>query len=153
MREPHIAGRKGVLNGGRDYRGHRYRAALPATFHAQRIERTRGRNVIELDPWDVHRRGHKIIHKRAGEDLTCIVVNDFFEEGVADAERDPANDLAINNHGIDYIPKVLNRDILEQLYLAGPPINLNERNVTPSGERIRRRAEVRDSAHAGSEIA
>ena len=91
--------------------GDRRRRADRAAFaHAAKAAERRRRRALEMH--DVHRRNfagrrHQIIDQARGMDLALLVVDDFFVERRADALRDAAVNLAVDDQRIDEFAAIL----------------------------------------------
>src|SRR5690242_5246834 len=64
----------------------------------------------------VHRRHlaggrHQVVHKAGGEELAVLVIDDLFVERGADALRDPAAHLTVDDQWVDELAAVLGDDV------------------------------------------
>ena len=64
----------------------------------------------ELDRRDLAARRRQKIGERRGEDVAGFVIDDLFQQRVADALRDAADDLAVGDHRIDQAAGILGDD-------------------------------------------
>ena len=58
-----------------------------------------------------------------------VVVDDLFEQRLRDALRDAAVDLALDDHRVDDVAAVVDRDVLLQIDAAGLGVDLDHRDV------------------------
>ena len=70
--------------------------------------------------------------------LPIVVVDDFFQQGIADALRDAAEDLAIDDHRIDETAGILRHHELFDGDQPGLQIDLDDGGMTGVGERAGR---------------
>ena len=87
-----------------------------------------------LDRRQIVRFGHRVVHQRSGQELAGLVVDHLLEEGAADALRDAAVHLPLDDHGIDDPPAVVGHDVSEQLDAACRGVDLDLGDV--NGARI-----------------
>ena len=76
----------------------------------------------------------RVVVERAGQQLAVVVVVQLFPERLADALRQPAVDLAGDQHRADDVAAVVDRDVAEQLDLARLREDLDHRDVGAEGE-------------------
>jgi hypothetical protein len=67
---------------------------------------------------------HAIVHERAGDELSVLVIDHAFEQRLADALRDPAMDLALDDHRVDHGADVVDAPEAHDLDAAGLRIDL-----------------------------
>ena len=77
---------------------------------------------------------HGVIHHRAGHELAVLVVDRAFEQRLADALRDAAMHLALDDHRIDHGAEVVDRGPIHDLGLAGVDIDLDLADVAAGRE-------------------
>ena len=82
--------------------------ASPAPLMPERVQRARRLEVVDLDAvrhlGDV---GHEEVHERGVEQLPVLVVLHPLVERAADALRDTAVDLALDDHRVDQVAAVV----------------------------------------------
>src|SRR6266699_1834030 len=71
-----------------------------------------------------------VIHQGSSEQLTALIVDDFFVKRLADTLRKSAVDLGFDKIVIEYAPTVIYRHIFEHLYLAGIGVYLDYGKVS-----------------------
>src|SRR6266536_6467032 len=118
-----------VLDGG-DHRGRgRNGADLAGALAAERIERRRRLFIQRLNSWHFGGTRQEVIGEARGERLAGRVVSHPFQHGIAEAMRHAAAYLAIDQHGIDQDPRVLQRHVVQKLDAAGVGIDLDLRDM------------------------
>ena len=110
-RRPARARRRRRCDGG----GGGERAALARALDAERIERRGRDHVVDLERGHVVGARQRVVHQRAGEELTGGVVDHLLEESVADAVRHAAVDLALDDDRVDHGAAVVHRDVAEHV--------------------------------------
>ena len=91
-------------------RGHRQRAGLAHALEAERVQRRERLEVVDDACGGTSvARGQRVVHVAAGQRLARLVVADLLEERAADAERDRALDLALDDHRVDQPAAVVAR--------------------------------------------
>ena len=86
---------------------------------------------------DVHLR-HHVVHERAGQELSALVVHDVLVEHLADALHDAAERLALEQHVVDHPPAVDHRHVVHDVDYAGIRIDLHFRDMRSAGKGHRR---------------
>ncbi len=81
--------------------GARNRARFAAALDAERIRRTFGHGRTDLERRQVVGARHGVVHVRAGQQLSLVVIDRVFEQRLSDALRDAAVHLAFDDHRID----------------------------------------------------
>ena len=76
----------------------------------------------------------QIVGKARGQDVAGLVVNDFLEERVADALRDAAVNLPVDDHRIDEPAGVLGHEEFVDGDVPGLDIHLHHRDMARIGE-------------------
>ncbi len=94
--------------------------------------------MMQLDRRDFPQRGRQIIGQRGGEDIPGFVVDDLFQQRIADALRDAAVDLAVDDHRIDQPAGVLRDQESFDFDPAGFDIDFDDRRMAGVRERARR---------------
>ena len=100
--------------------------------------RARRLHVVQLDRRHLARGRRHVVGEIGGEDAAGLVVDDFFEQRVADALGDAAMHLALGDHRIDDAAGVLRDQILLDRDLAGLDVHLDDGHVAGVGERAGR---------------
>ena len=124
----------GVLQRVVDRRGDdgadRIGAAFAGAFEPERVER-RGRVLGDqrLDGRHLARGRHQIIGKRDRERLAAAVVEKFLQQRAADALRDAAGDLALDQHRIDRLADVVGDEITLDRDGAGLAVDAHHRDM------------------------
>ena len=72
--------------------------------------------MSNLNRRNVYRRRDEIIHERAGQELSILVVDGMFIHGRADPLGDPALNLPIDNDRVNNPAAILNNDIAPVSY-------------------------------------
>ena len=93
---------------------------------------------MQLDRRNFVRGRRQIVGERGGENAAVLVIDDFFEQRVADALRDAAMHLAVGDHRIDDAAGVLRHQELFDLHVAGLHVDFDDRDVAGIGEGARR---------------
>ena len=118
-RHRQILGADRVGDGVDHRRRRRDRARLAAALDAERVRRRFRRGHVDLERRQIVRPRHAVIHQRAGDELTVLVIDHAFEQRLADALRDAAVDLALDDHRIDDGAEIIDRGPRDDLALAG----------------------------------
>ena len=100
----------GVDHGG----GRADRAGLAAALDAERIARAQRRGVVQLERRQVVGARHGVVHERRGHELAVAVVDRAFEQRLADALREAAMDLALDDHRVDQPAEIVGRDEVDE---------------------------------------
>ena len=79
--------------------------------------------------------GHQEVHERRVEQLPGLVVGHPLVERAADALRDAAVDLALDDHRVDQVAAVVHHGVLEDRDLGGLRVGLDDHRVHAGGER------------------
>ena len=90
--------------------------------------------LSQLEAREVGRARHRVVHERAGDELAVLVVDDLFDHRLADALRQAAVNLALDDQRVDQVAGIVHGDQLQQLRLAGLAIDLEHRDV--AAERV-----------------
>ena len=81
---------------------------------------------------------HGVIHERAGDELAAVVVDRALHQRLADALRQRALQLALDDHGIERRAAIVDRGIGDNRHVSGIGIDLDLGDVTAVGKRQRR---------------
>src|SRR5262245_14199524 len=130
----------GVGNDG----GRRNDAALP---HALDAELVHDGGVIEghhVECRNLVGSRHAVVHEAPGEELTLGIEDEGFTQRCPDALNDAAVELALDDHGIDRAPAIVDGGVPQQGRHAGLDIHLQHASV--GAERPRHRAGVEEGA-------
>ena len=73
------------------------------------------RGHVDLERGQIVRARHAVIHERAGDELAILVVDRAFEQRLADALRDAAMHLALDDHRIDDGAEIVDRGPCDDL--------------------------------------
>ena len=79
--------------------------------------------------------GHQEVHERRVEQLAGLVVGHPLVERAADALRDAAVDLALDDHRVDQVAAVVDHGVLQDPDLRGQRVGLDDHGVHAGGER------------------
>src|SRR6185437_16640233 len=115
-------------------RRRRDRARLAAAFDAERIGGRFRFGQPDRERRQVVRVRHRVIHERTCDQLAVLVVNDAFEQRLADALRDAAMHLAFDDHRIDHGAEVVDSGPVHDLRLAGVAVDFHLTDVAAGGE-------------------
>ena len=78
--------------------------------------------------------GHQEVHERGVEQLARLVVGHPLVERAADALRDAAVDLALDDHRVDQVAAVVDDGVLQDLDLRRVRVGLDDHGVHAVGE-------------------
>src|SRR5215472_6570312 len=122
---------EGVL----DRRGERRRYAHPPAFtpalNAILCERRRRHDVADLDiRWRLLEGGDEVVGKVGGYELALLVVVEVLVHRRADSLHRPTAHVPGERHRVDDRTAVVDRDVLQERYLAGLDIDLDDRDMT-----------------------
>src|SRR5262249_6489176 len=98
---------EGILDRLGEQRPDRNGAGLARPLNAERIERRFGHGVRDLHMRHFQRRRQQIVSERGVEQLAVLIEHELLVEGIADALRDTAMDLAGEDQRIDDGPAVV----------------------------------------------
>src|SRR5260221_159214 len=128
-RHGQIPDAEGVGDGINRRRGRADRTRFAAALHAERLVGAGGFARVELERGHVARPWDAVIAERAGQQLTALVVLAAFGERLADALRQAAVHLALDDHRIDDLAEVVHRDKRGDLGFAGVAVDLHLADV------------------------
>ena len=77
---------------------------------------------------------HGVVHQRRRQQLPGVVVDAVLRERAAEALRDPAGDLALDERGIDDAPAVVHRHVAQHAHLTRLDVDLDDGEVGAVGE-------------------
>ena len=89
---------------------------------------------VDLERRQVVGARHGVVHERAGHELAVLVVDRAFEQRLADALRDAAMHLALDDHRIDDDAEIVDRGPADDLGVAGLRIDLDLADVAAGRE-------------------
>ena len=101
-------------------------AALADAAEADVGVERHGLRVLDLDPGDVAGRRQQVVHERGRLVVAVLLAGRSLEGHSADALRDSAPDLALDDRGIDDRAAVLGRDIPLDLQDSGLDVHLDD---------------------------
>src|SRR5215472_3347663 len=84
----------------------------------------------DLDPRNVGRGRRQVIHQGAGQNLSILIVEDFFIEGAADSLRDASLDLSINYDRIEDGAAILDYHVAKNRHFASLDVDLHLGGMT-----------------------
>ena len=76
---------------------------------------------------------HAVVHVGAGEELAAVVIDRTLEQRLADALRQPAMDLALDDHRVDDVAEIVDRDEAQDVDDAGRRLDLDLADVGARG--------------------
>ena len=107
-------------------RGRANRPSLAAAFHAQRVVRTgRLTGMIDRIAWQIVGAWHCVIHEGSGLQLAIFVISRAFQQRLSNALRQSAMHLALDDHRVDDIAKIIRRRETVDGDMAGFRIDLD----------------------------
>ena len=89
--------------------------------------------MVQFDFRHFMRRRRHVIGEIGGEDAAIVVIDDFFQERVADALRDAAMHLAVGDHRIDDLASVFRHQEFFDADAAGFDIEVDNRDMAGIG--------------------
>ena len=96
------------MHGVHDRRRRTDRAGFAATLRAERIVRARRDLGRHLERRQIVGARQRVVHEAAGQQLAGLrVVDAVLDQRLADALREPAMDLALDDHRIDDVAEVV----------------------------------------------
>ena len=106
---------------------------------------------LAFDPRHHVRARHGVIHELAGDQLAVVVIDGLLPQRLADALRDAAVHLAVDDQRIHNVAAIVHRDVALDLDVAGVAIDFGDHDVRAEREReVRRLPEMgRDQAGLG----
>jgi hypothetical protein len=111
------------------------RSRLVDTFDAEHIAAARHRVERAAERRQIIGAGHRIIHERAGEELSArIVVDPGFEQRLPYALRDAALDLTLDQHRLQNVAAIVDRVIGGELDEASVGVDLDLGDMATIGE-------------------
>ncbi len=84
-------------------------------------------------------RGHfgcgrqQVVHEARRHESSVLVVDEPLEQGAADALRDPALDLPVDDHRVHDLAAVLDHHVSQQMYCARGRVEFHVRGVDRGG--------------------
>jgi hypothetical protein len=141
--------REGVLDSSYDGRRCGNCPAVARPFDADRIERRRALHVDDVYSRNVQDGGQEVFLQRRRLRLCFSVVKHILEECIADAMRNSASDLAIDDEGIDCPAAIVADGIAENVDTPEFRIDFHFRDMGSVGISRMRRKEIVDFCKAG----
>ena len=86
---------------------------------------------------DVGGGGAQVVHERAGEQVAVLVVDDPLEKRRADAVREPAAYLALDDQRVQHPAGVVDAHVVEDAHGAGLALDLDDGDVDQEAVRGR----------------
>ena len=111
----------GVEHRSGDRRGGGDRARLAHALDAEGVHRRRGLGAVGVEARQLGRRGQRVVHERARDQLALVVVDHLLVERLADRVRDAAVHLALDEHRVDGRPAVVDRVVVDHLAPSRSP--------------------------------
>src|ERR1700691_4000769 len=142
----------GVRDGVDDRGGRSDGAGLAAAFDAERVGRTLCQRCSDRHGGEVIGARHGVVHERAGHELASLVVDRALAQCLADALRDAAVDLALDNHRIDDDAEIVHRRPGDNLGVASLRIDLDLADMATGRESEIGRIVERGFLQAGLEF-
>src|SRR5260370_1037290 len=127
---------------GRESRAAGDHAGLARALDAERVQRRRSLDVVDLDGWDLGRIRHEELHEGRVAELTFVVVSEALVESATNALSDAALDLAFHHQWVDQSTAVVDDHVLEDLEPVGLGVYPHIRRVAARRPRPPDRAEV-----------
>ena len=90
--------------------------------------------MADLDGRDFRRARQQVVGQGRGERLAVLVERNLLVQGVADALRDAADDLPVDDERIHHRAAVLDHGVVEDFDLAGVRIDRHHRGLRRIGE-------------------
>ena len=104
--------------------------------------------LADLPGGRLDRRRQEVVHERAGQVVAVLVVGDLLVQRRREAHRQAAVDLAVDDHRVDDVAAVVDRDEAADLDLAGALVDVDDADVAAERERQVRRVVVVDRLEA-----
>ena len=114
----------------RDRRRRADRRRLADALRADRVVRRRGDGLVELPGRRLDRRREEVVHERPGEVVAVLVVGDRLVQRRGEAHREPAVDLAVDDHRVDDVAAVVDGDEAPDVDLARCPCRCRRRRCS-----------------------
>src|SRR5690349_10606095 len=140
---------KRVNDGVRDGRRRADGRRLADALRADRVVRRRRDRLLELPRRRLHGRRQQVVHERSGEVVAELVVRDLLVQGWRQPHRQTAVDLPVDDHRIDDVAAVVDRDEAADVDLSGALVDVDDADVAAERERQVRRIVVVDGLEAG----
>ena len=77
----------------------------------------------------------RVVHERAGQKLTILVVDHFLMQSLSDTLHDPPVYLPFDQQRVDDVSAVVHSNVFGYLWLTGFPIQFHHTNVRAEWER------------------
>src|SRR6476619_362272 len=128
----------------RDRRRRADRRRLADALRADRVMRRRGDGLLELPGRRLDGCREEIVHERPGEVVAVLVVGDRLVQRRREAHREPAVKLPVDDHRVDDVAAVVDRDEAADVDLAGALVDVDDADVAAEREGEVRRIVVVD---------
>ena len=109
-------------------------AGFADALDAQRIVRAGRGRAVEFERDQVVDLGQRVVHQRARDELSALVVHRVLPQRLTDALGQPPVELAVNDHRVDHVADVVDCDIAQQLDGAG--LRVDKGDADMGAERI-----------------
>ena len=141
------------VDDGVDHRRRRAdRRRLADALGAQRIERRLGDGFVDGEGGKVIGARHGVIHHRAGQQLALLVEDDLFQQCLANALRQAAVDLPLDQQRADARTAIINRVEFAQVDDTGVGIDFDHGDMGAEGVDEVGRAEEIGGFQAGVDV-
>ena len=113
-------------------------AALAEALGLGHRGRRQGLAVMDVDRRHLARRRHDVVGECRGEDVAGVVVDDLFQQRIAEPLRDAAVNLAVDDHRVDQAAGILGDEVGLDRHPSGFDVDLDDRDMAGIRERARR---------------
>src|SRR5712692_7208012 len=120
--------------GVRNRRRRTHRCRLSDALRAEGMVRRGRGGLVGLPVRGLERRGHVVVYEAAARDVALVVVADLLVQRGADPLREAAVDLALDDHRIDDVAAVVDRDEAPDFHVARAAVDVHHADVTAEGE-------------------
>ena len=131
----HAKRRQRINDRADDRRRRADRSRFANAFYAERIHRRRRLRSIQLQPGNVRRPSAPRSPSTPGDQLALLVVNHFFIQRLTDRLHDAAVNLSVDQHRVDHLAAIIDRDVTQKLDVAGFAIDFDDDDVRAEGKR------------------
>src|SRR5437773_4433741 len=111
------------------------RPGLARALDAERVDRARRHRAVGHVARERVGLRHRVVHHRAGEQLTVVRVDAVLPERLADALGDAAVDHAVDDHRVDDPADIVHGDVLQNRHGARLRVHLDHGHVGAERER------------------
>ena len=110
-------------------------AGLARALGAEQVGRGWNAMLVKLGAGKDVGLGHRVIHERTRQELPVLVVHAVFHQHLADALHDAAEGLPFEQHVVDHMAAVVDRDVVQDVDHAGVGVDLDLGHVRAAGKR------------------